>query len=77
MANNWPDGGEPPLTRREELAMGLLGAALVAVVFGGWLLITLRVFGPVSRPVGAAAASLAIAIALLWVRPWDTRPPRR
>jgi uncharacterized membrane protein YbhN (UPF0104 family) len=77
LANNWPDGGEQPLSRREMLVMGFLGVVLVALVVGCLLLIALRFFGPVSWPIRLSAVGLALLAGLLWVRPWETEPPRR
>jgi len=78
MANNWPGGGEPPLTRADMITMNVVAVVLVAIVACGLLLIALRVLGPVSWPVGVAAGGLALAGAVLWVQPWKTEvPPKR
>lgn len=77
MANNWPDGGEQPLSRRERLVMGVIGVLLVGLVVGAALFAALAVMG--RRPAAlevAVVVSLALAIAMLWVRPWDGSPPK-
>ena len=76
MANNYPDGGESQLSDGEKAVMGAVGVTLVTIVVAAVLLMVLRFLGPVSWPVGAAAGAVGFASALLWVRPWETEPPR-
>lgn len=78
MANNWPDGGEQPLSRWERLVMGTVGVALIGLVVGGVLFLVLAMMG--RRPTVlelAVVAALGVAVGVLWVRPWETEPPRR
>ena len=77
MANNWPEGGERPLSRTEKLIVGCVGVAMVSLVVSGALLFVLQLFGRVTWPLVAAACTLSIAVGLLWVRPWETEAPRR
>lgn len=78
MANNWPDGGEHPLSRRERLVTGAVGVVLVGLVVGAALFAALALMG--RRPTAlelAVVAVLGLVVGLLWVRPWETEPPRR
>lgn len=77
MANNWPDGGEQPLTAGEKLAMGAVGVVLVGALVSGLLLLIVSLLGPrpsVAMIVGSCVVGLAVA--LLWVQPWETEPPK-
>lgn len=77
MANNWPDGGERPLSRTEKLVVGCVSVAMVSLMVSGALLIVLQFFGRVSWPLVTADCALGVAVGLLWVRPWETEAPRR
>lgn len=60
MANNWPDGGEQPLTAGEKLAMGAVGVLLIGGMVAGLLILALSLIGPwPSLPWSSAAASWA------------------
>lgn len=77
MANQWPDGGEQPLTTGEKLVMGWVAVVLIAAIVGGALLFALSLFGP--RPsiaMTAAVVVVSLALGILWVRPWETEGPR-
>lgn len=77
MANNWPDGGEQPLTTSEKLVTGWIAVVLIAAVVGGLLFFGLSLLGPrpsIAMVVAVAGSSLALAI--LWIRPWQTDGPR-
>lgn len=77
LANNWPDGGEPALSRREKLAMGIVGVVLIAVLVSGAIVLVTSMIGP--RPsvlLVAIACAIGLAVGLLWVRPWETEPPK-
>lgn len=77
MANKWPDGGEQPLAEGEKLVMGAIGVALVGGLVGAVLFAALALMG--RRPSAielCIVAALGVAVGLLWVRPWETVPPR-
>ena len=77
MANQWPDGGEQPLTTVEKLVTGWIAVALIAALLGGVLLIGLTLLGP--RPsiaMIAAVTVISLATSLLWIRPWETEGPQ-
>ncbi|ADG11402.1 hypothetical protein [Caulobacter segnis] len=77
MANNWPDGGEQPLSRGEKLVMGAIGVALVGLFVGAVLFAALAFMGrrPSAIELGVVAA-IGVAVGLLWVRPWETEAPQ-
>lgn len=78
MANNWPDGGETPLTTREMLVMGCVGVGLVSLFVGAVLFGALALMGrPPTLVELVVVVALSLAVGLLWVRPWETEPPRR
>lgn len=76
MANNWPDGGEPTLTRGEKLAMGIVAVVLISVLVSGAVVLVMLMIGP--RPSALkiiAGCAIGLSAGLLWVRPWETGPP--
>lgn len=78
MANNWPDGGETQLTRREKLIMGGVGVVLVGLVVGAALFAALAMMGRRPSVIEVAiVAVIGLTVGMLWVRPWETEPPRR
>jgi len=77
MANNWPDGGEPELSRGEKVVMGFVGVALIAALVSGALILVTSVIGPQPSVILVAiACAIGLAVGLLWVRPWETEPPK-
>lgn len=78
MANNWPDGEPPPLSRRDKTIIAFVGFGLVSAPLIVILLFILNMIGPRPSPaMTLAAVAMGAAIGALWVRPWDPRPPRR
>lgn len=77
MGNNWPDGGDQPLSRRDKLIMGGVGVVLVGVVVGGALFAVLAMMGRRPSVLEAGVAGvLGLAVGVLWVRPWETDAPQ-
>lgn len=77
MANNWPDGGEQPLTAGEKRAMGAVGVVLIGGMIAGLLILALLFIGPrPSLAIVIGSCALGLAIGLLWIRPWETEPPK-
>jgi len=77
MANNWPDGGEQPLTAGEKLLLGAFGVLLIGGLVGGLLILALSIIGPgppLAMVIGSCVVGLAVG--LLCVRPWETKPPK-
>lgn len=77
MANNWPDGGEQPLSAGEKLAMGAVGVVLIGGMVAGLLILALLFIGPrpsLAMVIGCCVVGLAVG--LLWIRPWETEPQK-
>lgn len=78
MANNYPDGGERPLSSGEMTVMALYGIVLVSAPISLLLLHLLSQMGPRPGPAMiAVTCALGLAIGALWVRPWNPTPHRR
>lgn len=77
VANNWPDSGEPTLTRGEKLAMGIVGVVLTSVLVSGAVVVIMSLIGP--RPSAlkiVTGCAIGLSAGLLWVRPWETGAPK-
>lgn len=76
MANNWPDGGERPLSKTEKWIVGVVA---VVMITGGLVYAVLIAFSALklslSPPILLAVIAAALALALVWIRPWDQEPP--
>lgn len=77
MANNWPDGGERPLSKTEKWIVGVVA---VMMITGGLTYAILIVFSALklslSPPMLLSVIAGALVLALVWIRPWDQEPPR-
>ncbi len=76
MANNWPGGGETPLSKTEKWIVGIGGVVLIAggVGYGVMVLISvLKLHPPISAMIIIWAAALMLA--LIWVQPWNQTAP--
>ena len=77
MANNWPDGGERPLSKTEKWLVGVVAVGLIAAFLSYAALVALSGFKLRATPALLLPLGLAaLAIALYWVRPWRQEPPR-
>ena len=76
MANNWPSGGETPLSRTEKWIVGIVGVALIAGGVGYALMILVSALR-LHPPLGAMIVLwvVALAMALIWVQPWNQTAP--
>lgn len=76
MANNWPDGGERPLSKTEKWIVGVVA---VVMITGGLTYVTLLAVSALklslSPPILLVVIAAALTLALVWVRPWDQEPP--
>lgn len=76
MANNWPDGGERPLSKTEKWVVGVIAVALIAGLLSYAAIVLLSILKiQVSKAVLLALGATALAIASVWVRPWNQEPP--
>ncbi|MCY1649186.1 hypothetical protein OVA11_19630 [Caulobacter sp. SL161] len=76
MANNWPDGGEQPLSKTEKWVVGVAAVVVIAMGLGFAALVVVSVLKlRVTPAVLLALGPAALAIALFWVRPWIQEPP--
>ena len=77
MANNWPDGGERPLSKTEKWIVGVVA---VVMITGGLTYAVLIAFSALklslSPPILLAVIAGALTLALVWIRPWNQEPPR-
>lgn len=77
MANNWPDGGEVPLSKTEKWIVGVVAVIMVAGGLGYVALMALSALKLRPSPlVLLAVIAAALALALFWIRPWSQEPPR-
>lgn len=76
MANNWPDGGEKPLSRTEKWILGAVAVILVAGFIAVIVLLTLSAFKLRITPALLWILGPALlGVATLWVQPWRQEPP--
>lgn len=60
------------------IVMAVVGVTLVGGLVSAALLFVLSLIGPrLTWPLVSAAVVLGLAVAALWVRPWDLQPPSR
>ncbi len=77
MANNWPDGGERPLSKTEKWIVGVVAVIMVAGGLGYVALMALSALKLTPSPVVLLAViAAALALALFWIRPWSQESPR-
>jgi hypothetical protein len=76
MANNWPDGGETPLSKTEKWIVGIAGVVLIAGGVGYAVMVLVSAFG-LHPPLGVVIVIwvVALAAALVWVQPWNQVAP--
>jgi hypothetical protein len=78
MANNWPDGGEQPLSRTEKWIIGVVAVVMIAMGLGFAALVALSTLNlRITPALLLTLGPAALAIALFWVRPWSQEPPTR
>lgn len=57
--------------------MGLVGVVLIAVLVSGAVVLVMAMIGP--RPSALkilTGCAIGLSAGLLWVRPWETEPPK-
>ncbi len=58
--------------------MGIVGVVLIAVLVSGAVVLVMTMIGP--RPSAlkiVVGGAIGLSAGLLWVRPWETEPPKR
>lgn len=78
MANNWPGGGETPLSKTEKWIVGLVGVVMVGGALGYAALVLISVLNlqpPLIAMIIVWAAALVLA--LIWVQPWNQTADRK
>jgi hypothetical protein len=77
VANNWPDGGEQPLSKIEKWIVGVVAVIMVTGGLGFVALMAVSALKLTPSPlVLLAVIAGALALALFWIRPWSQEPPR-
>ena len=77
VANNWPGGGEAPLSKPEKWIIGLAAVVLIAGGLTYLGLIVATTIGVNLARVGLGGLTfMMLVLAAAWVQPWTQEPPR-